>query len=54
MGVGPDGRLWLADTGDNLRAAVDDGGAPALDSASGDGQLHRLTYPDGPHDAEAC
>lgn len=52
MGVGPDGRLWLADTGDNLRArstvALID-----LDPASGEGQLHRLTYPDGPHDAEA-
>lgn len=52
MGVGPDGRLWLADTGDNQRArstvALID-----LDPESGDGQLHRLTYPDGPHDAEA-
>lgn len=52
MGVDADGRLWLADTGDNQRirstvALID------LDPASGDGQLHRLTYPDGPHDAEA-
>jgi len=52
MGVGPDGRLWLADTGDNNRvrqtiALID------VDPASGDGQVHRLTYPDGPHDAEA-
>lgn len=52
MGVGADGRLWLADTGDNQRirttvALID------LDPTSGDGQLHRLTYPDGPHDAEA-
>ncbi|WP_430335584.1 hypothetical protein [Rhodococcus sp. ACT016] len=51
MGVGADGRLWLSDTGDNLRerqtvALI------SLDPASGDGQLHRLTYPDGPHDAE--
>nr|WP_137724883.1 hypothetical protein [Prescottella subtropica] len=51
MGVGPDGRLWLSDTGDNLKArstvALID-----LDPASGAGRLHRLTYPDGPHDAE--
>lgn len=52
MGVGPDGRLWLADIGDNNRvrstvALID------LDPASGDGRLHRLTYPDGAHDAEA-
>ncbi|MCL2535437.1 MAG: hypothetical protein FWE39_14855 [Nocardiaceae bacterium] len=51
MGLGSDGRLWLSDTGDNNRvretvALID------LDPASGDGQLHRLTYPDGPHDAE--
>ncbi|BCN58692.1 hypothetical protein [Prescottella equi] len=52
MGVGPDGRLWLADTGDNLRARSTVA-LIALDPASGDGQLHRLTYPDGPHDAEA-
>ncbi|QCQ93791.1 hypothetical protein E7742_05720 [Rhodococcus sp. SGAir0479] len=51
LGVGPDGRLWLADTGDNERAratvALID-----LDPRSGGGRLHRLTYPDGPHDAE--
>ncbi|QKT14083.1 hypothetical protein [Rhodococcus sp. W8901] len=52
MGVGPDGRLWLSDAGDNERvrstvALID------LDPATGAGQLHRLTYPDGPHDAEA-
>ncbi len=51
MGVGPDGRLWLSDTGDNdrVRQTV---ALISLDPASGDGQLHRLTYPDGPHDAE--
>ncbi|WP_305095197.1 hypothetical protein [Prescottella sp. R16] len=51
MGIGPDGRLWLSDTGDNLKtrstvALID------LDPATGAGGLHRLTYPDGPHDAE--
>jgi hypothetical protein len=51
MGVGPDGRLWLADTGDNdrVRQTV---ALISLDPTTGDGQLHRLTYPDGPHDAE--
>ncbi|WP_107985526.1 hypothetical protein [Rhodococcus sp. OK519] len=51
MGVGPDGRLWLSDTGDNqrVRSTV---ALISLDPGSGDGQLHRLTYPDGAHDAE--
>ncbi|GAA4528579.1 hypothetical protein [Amycolatopsis samaneae] len=46
-----DGTLWLADTGDNrgVRTTV------ALHALSPRGTvtLHRLTYPDGPHDAEA-
>lgn len=53
LAVGPDGRLWLADLGDNNRQRESvaligmgrDGGAS--------GVLHRLTYPDGPHDGEA-
>jgi hypothetical protein len=51
----PDGTLWVSDTGDNVnsdarRATValwqlpQSGGAPVI---------YRLTYPDGPHDAEA-
>ncbi len=51
LGVGPDGTVWLADTGDNnaTRATV------ALIALRPDGTtaLYRLTYPDGPHDAEA-
>ncbi len=51
LGVGPDGTVWLADTGDNnaSRATV------ALIALRPDGttSLYRLTYPDGPHDAEA-
>jgi hypothetical protein len=51
LGVGPDGTVWLADTGDNnaTRATV------ALIALRPDGttSLYRLTYPDGPHDAEA-
>jgi sugar lactone lactonase YvrE len=46
-----DGTLWLADTGDNQlnRSTV------ALERIRPDGSatLFRLTYPDGPHDAEA-
>jgi hypothetical protein len=46
-----DGTLWLADTGDNglVRSTV------ALERLRPDGTaaLFRLTYPDGPHDAEA-
>jgi hypothetical protein len=47
----PDGAFWLADIGDNSlnRATV------ALERLRPDGSatLYRLTYPDGPHDAEA-
>jgi sugar lactone lactonase YvrE len=47
----PDGTFWLADTGDNAltRSRV------ALERLRPDGTatLFRLTYPDGPHDAEA-
>ena len=48
---GPDGALWVADTGDNerRRATV----AVIVVPARGAARLHRLTYPDGPHDAEA-
>lgn len=46
-----DGTFWLADTGDNSlnRSTV------ALERIRPDGSatLFRLTYPDGPHDAEA-
>ena len=46
-----DGRLWLADLGDNSRnrqtvALV------SLHPESGAGDLYRLRYPDGPQDAE--
>ncbi|MDR7303136.1 hypothetical protein [Haloactinomyces albus] len=46
-----DGDLWLADTGDNsLRR---DTVALHVMPAGGGASLYRLTYPDGPHDAEA-
>ena len=48
---GPDGTLWVGDIGDNdLRR---DTVAVIELPASGASRLHRLTYPDGPHDAEA-
>jgi hypothetical protein len=51
MALGPDGTVWLADTGDNNanRPTV------ALLALRTDGTIavFRLAYPDGPHDAEA-
>jgi hypothetical protein len=46
-----DGTLWLADIGDNDRRRQ----TIALHelTPAGATRLHRLTYPDGPHDAEA-
>lgn len=51
LAVGPDGALWVADTGDNSRDR--ETVAVVVLPATGDARLHRLTYPDGPHDAEA-
>jgi hypothetical protein len=51
LALGADGTVWLADTGDNNvnRPTV------ALIALRPDGTtgVYRLTYPDGPHDAEA-
>lgn len=51
LAVGRDGALWVGDTGDNerRRSTV----AVVVVPPRGEPQLHRLTYPDGPHDAEA-
>jgi hypothetical protein len=48
---GPGGALWVADTGDNeaRRETV----AVIVVPARGQPAVHRLRYPDGPHDAEA-
>jgi hypothetical protein len=51
LAVGPDGALWVADLGDNDRAR--DTVAVVVLPERGEPRLHRLTYPDGPHDAEA-
>lgn len=47
-----DGSLWLADIGDN-QMRRDTVALTRMDPASGAGELYRLTYPDGAHDAEA-
>jgi hypothetical protein len=51
LAVGADGTVWIADIGDNgaTRPTV------ALVAMRPDGttSIYRLTYPDGPHDAEA-
>ncbi|EQD82797.1 hypothetical protein A8924_2160 [Saccharopolyspora erythraea NRRL 2338] len=51
LALGADGTLWLADTGDNDR----DRDSIALHALSprGGSTLYRLTYPNGPRDAEA-
>ena len=51
MARGPDGTLWVGDIGDNRmsRKTV----AVVEIPANGRARLHRLSYPDGPHDAEA-
>ena len=51
LAVGPDGSLWVGDIGDNeqRRGTV----ALIVVPPKGEPVLHRLTYPDGPHDAEA-
>jgi hypothetical protein len=51
LAQGPDGELWVSDTGDNRLAR--DTVAVVVVPARGAARLHRLTYPDGPHDAEA-
>jgi hypothetical protein len=51
LAVGPDGALWVGDVGDNERRR--ETVAVVVLPERGDARLHRLTYPDGPHDAEA-
>jgi hypothetical protein len=51
LALGRDGTVWLSDTGDNLaqRPTV----ALLALRPNGTSAIYRLTYPDGPHDAEA-
>jgi hypothetical protein len=51
LAVGPDGSLWVADIGDNDRERPTV--AVIVLPARGKGAIHRFTYPDGPHNAEA-
>lgn len=51
LALGPDGAFWIGDTGDNNRRR--DTVALLVLPPRGEPRLHRLTYPDGPHDAEA-
>ncbi len=55
LALGPDGTLWLGDTGDNRRrrATVALHAVPRGTGPEARATLYRLTYPDGPHDAEA-
>nr|WP_143218847.1 hypothetical protein [Actinokineospora bangkokensis] len=48
---GADGTFWLSDTGDNNRKR--ETVALIALTPAGKTTLHRLTYPDGPHDTEA-
>jgi hypothetical protein len=51
LAVAPDGTVWFADTGDNRadRATV----ALLAMWPTGPAGIYRMTYPDGPHDAES-
>jgi hypothetical protein len=51
LAAGPDGSLWIGDTGDNERRRAT--AAVIVVPPDGEPVLHRLAYPDGPHDAEA-
>lgn len=51
MSIGTDGRLWLADLGDNTRSRQTVA-LISVDPDSGTGDLYRFRYPDGPQDAE--
>ena len=51
MALAADGTFWLSDTGDN--GAKRDTVALISVTPGGDATIHRLTYPDGPHDTEA-
>lgn len=52
LAVAANGTVWLADTGDN-RSSRDTVALVSVGEGGRASGLHRLTYPDGPHDAEA-
>ena len=55
IAAAPDGTLWVADTGDNITAQTRRTTVALwrLPPGGGDPVINRLSYPDGPHDAEA-
>jgi len=55
LAIAPDGALWVADVGDNIGASTRRQSVALWQVPSGGGApvINRLTYPDGPHDAEA-
>jgi hypothetical protein len=55
LAVAPDGALWVADIGDNITASEHRSTIALwrIPPEGGAAVIHRLTYPDGPHDAEA-
>jgi hypothetical protein len=55
IAAAPDGILWVADIGDNITAQTRRSTVALwrLPPDGGDPVIHRLSYPDGPHDAEA-
>jgi hypothetical protein len=52
LAMAPDGTLWVADIGDNGRSRKTVG-LWKLAAGAAKPVLHRFSYPDGPHDAEA-
>jgi hypothetical protein len=55
VAVAPDGTLWSADIGDNVNSETRRQTIALWKVPAGGGVpvIHRLAYPDGPHDAEA-
>lgn len=55
VAVAPDGTVWVADIGDNLTSQTRRDSIALWQVPPGGGApvIHRMTYPDGPHDAEA-
>lgn len=55
VAVAPDGTVWVADIGDNLNSSTRRATVALwkLAPESSSPVIYRLTYPDGPHDAEA-
>jgi hypothetical protein len=55
IAIAPDGEVWVADIGDNITAQAHRQTIALwqVPPGGGDPVIHRLTYPDGPHDAEA-